>query len=98
MNFNDSLNKLFNFSEICFKDSTVENADKEQQDKTHSVRSLLAEHIGKLITVKGIITKNTEVKPLLSVATYTCDQCGRESSQTVIFLFKFQFIYLLITN
>lgn len=42
-----------------------------------------AEHIGKLITVKGIVTRCTEVKPMLIVATYTCDQCGSETYQPV---------------
>merc|ERR1712038_1941211 len=39
--------------------------------------------IGKLINIKGIITRGTEVKPMMQVATYTCDQCGAETYQTV---------------
>merc|ERR1719278_1546453 len=39
--------------------------------------------IGKLVNIKGIITRGTEVKPMMQVATYTCDQCGAETYQTV---------------
>ena len=31
----------------------------------------------------GIITRATEVKPMMQVATYTCDQCGAETYQTI---------------
>ncbi|XP_067138525.1 DNA replication licensing factor mcm7 [Centruroides vittatus] len=51
------------------------------QQKYVSVRQVKAQHIGKLITVKGIITRCTEVKPMIVVATYTCDQCGSETYQ-----------------
>lgn len=51
------------------------------QQKYISVRQVKAHHIGKLITVKGIITRCTEVKPMIVVATYTCDQCGSETYQ-----------------
>lgn len=42
-----------------------------------------ASHIGKLVQVRGIVTRCTEVKPMLQVATYTCDQCGAETYQPV---------------
>ena len=47
------------------------------------MRKVKADNIGKLVTVRGIVTRATEVKPLMSVATYTCDQCGSESYQPV---------------
>lgn len=40
---------------------------------------------GKLVAVKGIVTRVTEVKPMMQVATYTCDQCGSETYQPVSF-------------
>lgn len=47
-----------------------------------------AESIGKLVSVRGIVTRATEVKPMMAVATYTCDQCGAETYQPVrLFLF-----------
>ncbi len=48
-----------------------------------SVRKVKADSIGKLVTVRGIVTRATEVKPVMCVATYTCDQCGAESYQPV---------------
>lgn len=46
-----------------------------------SVRELKSNNVGRLVTVKGIVTRITEVKPLLVCATYTCDQCGSETFQ-----------------
>lgn len=51
--------------------------------KAYSVRDIKADKIGKLVTVRGIVTKTTEVKPMIVVATYTCDECGSEVSQPV---------------
>ncbi|XP_058803569.1 DNA replication licensing factor Mcm7 [Phymastichus coffea] len=51
--------------------------------KSFSVRDIKAESIGQLMTVRGIVTRCTEVKPLLVVATYTCDQCGAETYQVI---------------
>jgi DNA replication licensing factor MCM7 len=33
--------------------------------------------------VKGIVTRATDVKPLMQAATYTCDQCGAETYQII---------------
>jgi len=52
-------------------------------DKIVPIRDVKATCIGKLINVKGIVTRATEVKPLMQVATYTCDQCGAETYQPV---------------
>lgn len=52
-------------------------------NKAVSVREVKAEHIGKLVTVRGIVTRCTEVKPMMVVATYTCDRCGAETYQPV---------------
>ena len=51
--------------------------------KPLSVRKVKADNIGKLICTRGIVTRCTEVKPVMVVATYTCDQCGAESYQPV---------------
>ena len=47
------------------------------------MREVKANNIGKLVVVRGIVTRCTEVKPVVEVATYTCDQCGAESYQPV---------------
>ncbi|CAI2738176.1 unnamed protein product, partial [Dicrocoelium dendriticum] len=52
-----------------------------QDRKALSVRSVLASQIGRLIQVRGLVTRATEVKPLISVATYTCNRCGAETYQ-----------------
>ena len=51
--------------------------------KHASIREVKADSIGKLVCVKGIVTRATEVKPMLMVATYTCDACGNETYQPV---------------
>lgn len=48
-----------------------------------AVRSVGAHHIGHLITVRGIVTRVSEVKPLLLVNAYTCESCGNEIFQEV---------------
>ncbi len=47
------------------------------------MRDVKADSIGKLVAVKGIVTRATEVKPMMQVATYTCDQCGAETYQPI---------------
>lgn len=61
--------------EVTFKSTGI--------TKALSVREIKAEHIGKLMTVRGIVTRCTEVKPMMVVATYTCDRCGAETYQPV---------------
>ncbi|XP_030398802.1 DNA replication licensing factor mcm7-like, partial [Gopherus evgoodei] len=49
--------------------------------KARVIRDVKADCIGKLVTVRGIVTRVTEVKPMMVVATYSCDQCGAETYQ-----------------
>lgn len=35
------------------------------------------------MTVRGVVTRVSEVKPMMVVATYSCDQCGAETYQPV---------------
>lgn len=51
--------------------------------KLKVIREVKADSIGKLVTVRGIVTRASEVKPMMAVATYTCDQCGAETYQPV---------------
>ncbi|KAK6962409.1 DNA replication licensing factor mcm7 [Biomphalaria glabrata] len=51
--------------------------------KFASIREIKASSIGKLVSVKGIVTRTTEVKPMMVVATYTCDTCGNETYQPI---------------
>lgn len=36
-----------------------------------------------ILNLQGIVTRCTEVKPMMQVATYTCDKCGVETYQTI---------------
>lgn len=46
-----------------------------------SLRDVKSSMVGHLVTVEGIVTRCTDVKPLMQVATYTCDNCGFEIYQ-----------------
>lgn len=48
-----------------------------------AVRDVKGANLGKLITVRGIVTRVSEVKPLLLVNAYTCDSCGSEIFQEI---------------
>lgn len=52
-------------------------------NKSVSVRQIKANSIGRLVNVKGVVIRATEVKPMLQVATYTCDRCGAETYQPI---------------
>ncbi|KAI0320747.1 MCM2/3/5 family-domain-containing protein [Amylostereum chailletii] len=52
-------------------------------DVAMAVREVRGVHLGKLITVRGIVTRVSEVKPLLLVNAYTCDICGSETFQEI---------------
>ncbi|HET6404902.1 MAG TPA: minichromosome maintenance protein MCM, partial [Candidatus Thermoplasmatota archaeon] len=43
---------------------------------TVDVRELRAEHLGKLISLKGLVKKTTEVRPKLQDAVFICSRCG----------------------
>merc|ERR1719391_895634 len=71
-NFPPELMRRF---EVYFKSPSSE--------KSVPIRDVKAGCIGKLVNIRGIITRATEVKPMMQVATYTCDQCGAETYQTI---------------
>ncbi|KAF9566354.1 MCM-domain-containing protein [Agrocybe pediades] len=48
-----------------------------------AVREVRGSSLGRLITVRGIVTRVSEVKPLLQVNAYTCDTCGSETFQDI---------------
>jgi DNA replication licensing factor MCM7 len=53
------------------------------KQKQTPLREVKSAHIGHLVSVRGIVTRVTEVKPQVVLATYTCDQCGFEIYQEV---------------
>lgn len=48
-----------------------------------AVREIKGSLVGQYITVKGIVTRVSDVKPLVLVNAYTCDKCGYEIFQEV---------------
>ncbi|KRX44863.1 DNA replication licensing factor mcm7 [Trichinella murrelli] len=52
-------------------------------EKTYSVRQVGAEQIGKLVTIRGVAVRVTEVRPLITIVTYLCTECGCEIYQPV---------------
>ena len=48
-----------------------------------AVRDVKGSQLGRLLTVRGIVTRVSEVKPLLQVNAYTCDVCGSETFQDI---------------
>ncbi|KAF8643788.1 hypothetical protein AX16_008807 [Volvariella volvacea WC 439] len=54
-----------------------------KRDPIMAVRQVRGAHLGQLITVRGIVTRVSEVKPLLQVNAYTCDVCGSETFQEI---------------
>lgn len=52
-------------------------------DKPASLRSVRAVNIGQLVSIRAMVARVSDVKPLAKVVTYTCEQCGFEVYQEV---------------
>ncbi|KAL0134985.1 MCM2/3/5 family-domain-containing protein [Mucor lusitanicus] len=61
--------------EVFFKPLSTSNA--------FAVREIKGSSLGHLVTVRGIITRVSDVKPFLQVNTYSCDSCGYEIFQEI---------------
>ncbi|KAK4694948.1 DNA replication licensing factor MCM7, partial [Lecanoromycetidae sp. Uapishka_2] len=68
---------------LVFKPMTPAGADSDRNTKALAVRNVRGDHLGHLITVRGIATRVSDVKPSVQVNAYTCDRCGYEIFQTV---------------
>jgi DNA replication licensing factor MCM7 len=55
----------------------------QTNDKPIAVRDVKASSIGHIVRVRAIVTRITDVKPLLVVNAYSCDVCGYEIFQEV---------------
>ena len=56
---------------------------QDSPTKALAVRQVRGDHLGHLITVRGIATRVSDVKPVVQVSAYTCDRCGSEIFQSV---------------
>ena len=68
---------------LNFKPITPSGTADEKKSKALAVRNVRGEHLGKLITVRGITTRVSDVKPAVVIHAYTCDRCGCEIFQPV---------------
>ncbi|KAF2434972.1 MCM-domain-containing protein [Tothia fuscella] len=69
---------------LNFKPITPSVSSSERSTKALAVRQVRGSHLGHLITVRGITTRVSDVKPAIQVNAYTCDRCGNEVFQPVL--------------
>ncbi|KAI9504691.1 MCM2/3/5 family-domain-containing protein [Coemansia spiralis] len=70
------------FPAILTRRYTVRFVPRAAQ-KAQAVREIGATQIGHLVTVRGIVTRVSDVRPSMVVAAYLCDACGSEVFQEV---------------
>ncbi|KAJ5666979.1 DNA replication licensing factor MCM7 [Penicillium macrosclerotiorum] len=68
---------------LNFKPLTPSGSSSDRAGKALAVRNVRGEHLGSLITVRGITTRVSDVKPAVQINAYTCDRCGCEVFQPV---------------
>jgi DNA replication licensing factor MCM7 len=68
---------------LTFKPLTASGSSNERSSKALAVRHVRGEHLGSLITVRGIVTRVSDVKPAVKINAYTCDRCGSEIFQPI---------------
>ncbi|KAK4552971.1 DNA replication licensing factor MCM7 [Recurvomyces mirabilis] len=68
---------------LNFKPITPSGSSSDKGNKALAVRQVRGEHLGQLITVRGITTRVSDVKPAVLVNAYSCDRCGHEIFQPV---------------
>ena len=68
---------------LNFKPVTPTGSSSDKSSKALAVRNLKGEYLGSLITVRGIATRVSDVKPSLKINAYTCDRCGYEIFQPI---------------
>lgn len=69
--------------ELSFKPRSPVGSEEEKQNKAMAIRSVKGEHLGRLITLRGIATRVSDVKPAVSVNAYACDRCGHQVFQPI---------------
>lgn len=68
---------------LNIKPMTPSGSSSERNSKALAVRNVKGEHLGRLITVRGITTRVSDVKPSVRINAYTCDRCGAEVFQPI---------------
>ena len=78
--FPPELTRRYNLN---IKPMTPSGSSSERNVKALAVRHVRGEHLGHLITVRGIATRVSDVKPAVQVNAYSCDRCNYEVFQPV---------------
>ncbi|TID27483.1 putative dna replication licensing factor cdc47 [Venturia nashicola] len=78
--FPPELTRRYNLN---IKPVTPSGSSNERSTKAMAVRQVRGEHLGHLITIRGIATRVSDVKPAIKVNAYTCESCGDEVFQPV---------------
>ena len=78
--FPPELTRRYNLN---IKPVTPAGSSSERNAKALAVRHVRGEHLGHLITVRGISTRVSDVKPAVQVNAYSCDRCNYEVFQPV---------------
>jgi DNA replication licensing factor MCM7 len=68
---------------LNFKPITPSGSSSDKGSKAMAVRQVRGEHLGHLITIRGIATRVSDVKPSVQVNAYSCDRCGHEIFQPI---------------
>lgn len=68
---------------LNIKPRTPSGSSSDRNSKALAVRDVKGEHLGRLITVRGITTRVSDVKPAVKINAYSCDRCGSEVFQPV---------------
>ncbi|KAJ3086261.1 Mcm2-7 hexameric complex component [Quaeritorhiza haematococci] len=71
------------FSEVIDEIMPLADHVPRSGRKASSVREIRPEAVGRLVTVRGMVTRVSNVKPLAVVLLYSCDKCGSEIFQEV---------------
>ena len=51
--------------------------------KVHRIRELGPDHIEKLVSLRGIVIRNSDIVPEMKEAHFTCTKCSREEERSV---------------
>ncbi|KAL9092473.1 MAG: hypothetical protein Q9159_000820 [Coniocarpon cinnabarinum] len=70
--------------DISFKPPTNSDSDDHASpNKPLAIRAVRGDQLGHLITVRGICTRASDVKPAVTVNAYACDRCGNQVFQPI---------------
>ncbi|PIA12811.1 MCM-domain-containing protein [Coemansia reversa NRRL 1564] len=70
------------FPAVLTRRYTVQLVPRRAQ-KAQAVRAVGAGQIGRLVKLRGMVTRVSDVRPAMVVAAYVCDACGSEVFQEV---------------